>query len=73
MQEALELTGRRLVALLTPPEAEAARDAGQSQLEAGDYAAAERSFDEAVRLGLDDIATLLGRGWSRVALERTAD
>ena len=72
VQEALELTGRRLVALLTPPEAAGARDAGQAQLEAGDYAAAERSFDEAVRLGLDDVATLLGRGWSRVAQERYA-
>jgi hypothetical protein len=73
VRAALELTGRRLAALLTPPEAEAARDAGQSQLEAGDYAAAEKSFDEAVKLGLDDAATLLGRGWSRVALERYAD
>jgi tetratricopeptide (TPR) repeat protein len=73
VQEALEVMGRRLAAMLTPPEATAARDAGQSLLEAGEYAAAERSFDEAMRLGLDDIATLLGRGWSRVALARYAE
>ena len=55
------------------PEARAVRHAGQLQLEAGDYAAAERSFEEAMRLGLDDVATLLGRGWSRVALARYAE
>jgi tetratricopeptide (TPR) repeat protein len=73
LQGALDFIGRRLVALLTPPEAKAAHAAGWSQLNAGDFAAAARGFDEAVRLGLDDHATLLGRGWSRVALERYAE
>ena len=66
-----QLQGGTVKRACTGPDS--ARDAGQSQLEAGDDAAAERSFDEAVRLGLDDIATLLGRGWSRVALERYAE
>ncbi len=73
MQSALDHVGRQLVVLLTPPEAQAARDDGRHKLEIHDYVGAERAFDEAIQLGLDDVPTLLGRGWSRVALERHAE
>jgi tetratricopeptide (TPR) repeat protein len=62
----VEDVGRRLRAVLTPPEAEAARAAGVERFAARDYAGAAARFDEAVALGLDDAATLLQRGFARV-------
>ena len=69
----VEDTGRLVAAILTPPEALDAQQEGQNKLAAGDYAGAEPLFDDAIRLGLDDSPTMLGRGLSRYGLERYAD
>jgi tetratricopeptide (TPR) repeat protein len=70
---ATEHIGRLLENNLTPPEARTAALEGQTKLDAGDFSGAERSFDEAIQLGLDDVRTVLGRGWSRMGLGRYAD
>jgi tetratricopeptide (TPR) repeat protein len=69
---AIDDMGRRLTAILTPPEAQDAADDGQEKLAAGDASGAALAFDEAIALGLSDGPTLLGRGMSRHALERYA-
>jgi tetratricopeptide (TPR) repeat protein len=69
---AIDDMGRRLTAILTPPEAQDAADDGHEKLAAGDASGAALAFDEAIALGLSDGPTLLGRGMSRLALERYA-
>jgi tetratricopeptide (TPR) repeat protein len=69
----LEDVGRQLAARITPPEAQAAADDGHAKLAAGDAEGAAHAFDEAIALGLDDARTRLGRGLSRMSLERYDD
>jgi tetratricopeptide (TPR) repeat protein len=69
----LEDVGRQLAARITPPEAQEAADDGHAKLAAGDAEGAARAFDEAIGLGLDDAHTWLGRGLSRMSLERYDD
>jgi tetratricopeptide (TPR) repeat protein len=69
----LEDVGRQLAARITPPEAQAAADDGHAKLAAGDAEGAAHAFDEAIALGLDDARTRLGRGLSRMSVERYDD
>lgn len=73
LRSVVEAVGHRLSALLTPPEALAARDAGRERFAAHDFAAAEAGFDEAIALGLDDPETLMLRGHVRVGTGRFAE
>lgn len=73
VEAALEWVGAALKATLVPPEAEEAARNAREKYGAGDFAAAESLFDEAIRLGLDDEVTKLGRGTSRVALGKYAE
>jgi hypothetical protein len=59
--------------ILLPPAASEARRRGRRAMDAGDLAAAEASFDEACRLGLNDAETKLWRGWARLGLGRFDD
>ena len=70
---ALEWVGTRLKGLLVAPEAREAARAGREKHGAGDFAGAERCFDEAIRLGLNDALTMLGRGATHMAVGRYAD
>lgn len=70
LQETLEFVVAVLRELLVPPEAREAAKRGNNKYSEGDYQAAERHYDEAIRLGLDDALTMLGRGTSRVLLGR---
>jgi hypothetical protein len=56
--------------ILLPPEARDAQRRGRRAMDAGDLEAAEASFDEACRLGLNDDETKLWRGWARLGLGR---
>ena len=56
--------------ILVPREARDAQRRGRRAMDAGDLAAAEASFDEACRLGLNDEETKLWRGWARLGLGR---
>lgn len=73
VKSVVEDIGRRLAAVLTPPEAQAARSAGLERLAARDYAGAAAQLDEAVALGLNDAQTLLERGLARVGIGRFAE
>jgi tetratricopeptide (TPR) repeat protein len=68
--EVLDSIFARLEATIIPPEAHEAAKRGREQFEAQDFASAERSFHDAILLGLDEPLNRLGRGCSRVALER---
>ena len=56
--------------ILLPREAREAQRRGRRAMDAGDLVAAEASFDEACRLGLNDEETKLWRGWARLGLGR---
>ncbi len=73
LAQALSYTGELLKKVIIPPEAHEAAKRGREQFEAHDYEAAQRSFHDAVLLGLDDEHTRLFRGMSLAAIERYAD
>jgi hypothetical protein len=73
MHAVIDSVFTRLQATIIPPEAHEAAARGRAEFEAHDFSAAERSFDDAIQLGLDDAVNRLGRGCSRVALERFSE
>ena len=73
VQGALDWAARALRAMVTSPEADEALQLARDRYAEQDHAAAERHFDDAIRLGHDDSLTILGRGTSRVSLGKYAE
>jgi len=73
VQGALDWAASALRATIVPPEADDALQLARDRYAERDHAAAERHFDDAIRLGHDDSLTILGRGTSRVSLGKYAE
>jgi tetratricopeptide (TPR) repeat protein len=71
--DVLDAVGRQLRELVVPPEAKEAVRLGREKNDTGDFAGAEACFDDAIRLGLDDAMTMLGRGMARLCLQKPAE
>jgi tetratricopeptide (TPR) repeat protein len=68
--QAMDAIGDALTSMIVPPEAREAKDRALEYQQNGDAAQAESHFDEAVRLGLNDAHTLIGRGTARLSLAK---
>ncbi len=73
LKDVLQTVGARLARTIVPEEARVAFRTGVQKQEEGDYAGAERCYDEAIALGLDGAPSMLGRGTVRAKLGRLAE
>ncbi|MDJ0769022.1 MAG: hypothetical protein QNJ12_09520 [Ilumatobacter sp.] len=73
VSDAVDRAAGLLQQIIIPPEAYEARDRGIEALQAHDAAAAERELLQAVALGLDDAAVLMGVGVTQLALGKYED